>query len=194
MVRLDPSLHEKLASYASGRELSLNQACVYFLKQGLVHSRNISAEEKEFRKASAILKRHFGSSLLGVVLFGSRVQGGATDQSDWDLLIVLGEDIPIRRSLYSWWDALRLRSGQASIKIDFKSGPVNPHFVHLPQEATSAGGLWLEVALHHKIIYEKGRKLSGELQKIFQAIQKGEVIRHFSNGHPYWVRRQDAQS
>ena len=184
MVRLDSSLHEKLASYASNRQISLNQACIDFLKQGLSASQNVSAEEKEFKKIATILKRRFGSSLLGVVLFGSRVQEKAMDQSDWDLLIVLGEEFPIKRSLYAWWDE--------AVRIDFKSGPVNPHFVHLPEATGSIGGLWLEVALHHKIVYEKEQKLSARLQRIFKRIQKGDVIRHFSNGHPYWVRREDA--
>lgn len=185
VIRLDPAFHEKLVLHASGRGMSLNQVCTDFLKQGLTAPSALSQEEKAFQKIAGVLKRRFGDSLLGIVLFGSRVEGKTTDQSDWDLLIVLAEDLPIKRSLYSWWDGL---------KIDFKSGTVNPHFVHLPQVPDSAGGLWLEVALHHKIIYEQEGKLSSELQKIFQMIQQGKVIRHFSNGHPYWVRRENAQS
>lgn len=186
VVRLGPSLHEQLASHAAANKISLNQACVNFLREGLSTPRKAPASTKAWRKTAALLQHRFGASLLGVVLFGSRVQGGASAHSDWDLLIVLREDVPIKRSLYSWWDE--------TMQIDPKRGPVNPHFVHIPPEAAAAGGLWLEVALHHQIVYERDNKLKARLDRIVQTIQKGEAVRRFSNGHPYWVRRSDAQS
>ncbi|MBI4125009.1 MAG: toxin-antitoxin system HicB family antitoxin [Deltaproteobacteria bacterium] len=186
VVRLEPSLHERLTSHAAANRLSLNQACVNFLREGLVAPAKTSEPIKAFQKMAGVLRRRFGASLLGVVLFGSRAQGKASSLSDWDLLIVLTEEVPIKRSLYSWWDE--------TIKINSKWGPVNPHFAHLPSEAAAAGGLWLEVALHHQMVYEQNSKLRARLDRIFQMIQKGEIIRRFSNGHPYWVRRKDAQS
>jgi len=46
-------------------------------------------------QAIEALRRGLGDRLVSVVLFGSRARGEASDESDWDLL-VLARDLPVR--------------------------------------------------------------------------------------------------
>lgn len=180
MVRMGEALHSQLAQTAKEQHISLNQVCLRFLENGL----NPSKEEALWRSAALSLivplKKKFGKSLLGVAAFGSQVQGTATPSSDLDLLVILDNSVAIKRELYVGWDELAQWSGP--IKV------VNPHFVHLPADAAEAGGLWLEVALHHDILFEQGKKVSAMLAAILAFIREGKIVRLFSNGHPYWVK------
>lgn len=180
MIRMDAALHRQLAARAQGQNLSLNRLCLQLLKNGMEKG---GAEEPWRAVALPLvkpLKKHFGQNLLGVAVFGSQVQKTATSQSDLDLLVVLDDGVPIKRELYSWWDA--------HVKWTGPIQTVNPHFVHLPGDPSKAGGFWLEVALHREILFEKGQKLSAALSEMLKPIQEGKVVRLFSNGHPYWVK------
>jgi predicted nucleotidyltransferase len=50
--------------------------------------------------AIAEIERYYGRRLHAVALFGSRVCSRPRVDSDWDLLLLLDADEPIRRRLY----------------------------------------------------------------------------------------------
>lgn len=180
VLRIPQVMHRQLAELARRSKISLNQACVELLKDSLYGGGGEPPLLKQLNEVAQKLRKNFGEKLCGVVLFGSQATGNATRESDIDLLIVLNSSEPVERSLYRWWDDNIKWSGENML---------NPHFVNLPSEAKSAGGLWLEVATTGKIIYQKNSmldKLFGELREL---ISQGLVRMYTSNGHSYWKWR-----
>ena len=185
IVRLPETLHKKLVQRAMEHHISLNQTCIELLQVGFGPSTSSKKNdlhvllEPELEK----LKKKFGKKWMGVVLFGSRVQGTARENSDLDVMIILDKTVPLRRNLYRWWDE--------NMQFPPKAGEVNPHFVHFPDSAAKAGSLWLEVALHHDIVWEQGETVSSFFENLLSEIKAGKWTRLFSNGHPYW-RKEDS--
>ncbi|MBF0106290.1 MAG: nucleotidyltransferase domain-containing protein [Deltaproteobacteria bacterium] len=176
VLRIPLDLHEKLSGLSSSKRMSLNQLCVFLLQRGLhvPESQNWKAYKPVLKK----LKDKFKDDLIGVVLFGSQATGEATAGSDTDLLIILDKAVAINRSLYSFWDH----------KIIWRDGELNPHFVSYQHDISEVSGLWFEIALTGKVIYQKNLLVEQLLLKIKNYIADGHVKRHISNGHPYWVR------
>lgn len=105
VLRIGPSLHHSLRQRAQREKRSLNALCAAYLQQGLA-LRPPSNWEFVTTHIVPALTQHFGLRLHGVIVFGSRVRGEARTSSDLDLLIVLDEGEPIRRTLYQWWDTI----------------------------------------------------------------------------------------
>lgn len=179
VLRIPRDTHKRLVGLAKERGTSLNQVCVELLSSGL-SAKDAAGSQflKTLNEVVLKLRGYFGENLHGVVLFGSHVTGDATAASDIDLMVVL--DAQIERGLYRWWDE--------NVTWDGKS-PLNPHFVNLPAVAAGAGGLWLEVAVGGKIIYQKGATLDKLFAMLREFISNGRVRRYISNGHSYWVWR-----
>lgn len=178
VLRLPPVLHQKLAGEARSRNVSLNRVTLHFLEAGMRAGDRDKTWLKPVRGILPALKRKFGNRLLGLLVFGSQVSGEATAASDIDGLVVLDKSVPLRRALYSWWDdALPPNDAE----------PVNPHFVHLPENPRAAGGLWFEVALNHETVYQGDGKVGLFLSRLLQLLQKGAIKREFAYGQPYWV-------
>ena len=116
-----------------------------------------------------------GTSLLGVLLFGSVARGEEHDGSDIDLLIVIARERPLTRLLYRQWDEA------------WPEAAYSPHFVHLPQSIEKAGSVWLEAAVDG-IIPDEGdgsvRRFLGQLRK---AMAAGRLVRRTAHGHAYWI-------
>lgn len=184
VLRAGPKLHQALALVARGQGLSLNELCQQILSRGL---RKNTREPDWLRLVRSILpklKKKFGTDLIGVLVFGSQVQGQAREGSDVDLLIVVSHELPLTRELYRWWEQTGRSNGQTELA---------PHFVHLPTEEDRAGSLWFEVALYHHIVYQQGQRLSRQLAELKQLIETGVMERRFGATHPYWVWREHAQ-
>lgn len=179
MLRTSPELHQQLSKRAHDSGQSLNQTCVKLIENALQNKEQESAWEKSLRKVLPQVQKHFGEQALAVAVFGSQVRGDASQSSDIDVLIVLKSETPITRSLYQWWDS------HIQVQSPY---PVNPHFMHIPKDPASASGIWFEIALSHKIIYEKTQQLTPFLRKILQLVENGSMRREWSYGHPYWVR------
>ena len=179
VLRLSPSVHESLRDEARRRQLSLNVICQKALEDYL--ARSLSTGGVENRKAPLVtpISELMGEALIGVVLFGSMARGEPRKSSDMDLLIVLGRDLPLTRSLYARWDA-RFAGDEAS-----------PHFVHFPPEAMDAGSLWFEAAVDGIVLYEVDQQVSRFLGSIRRMIASGRLKRLFAYGHPYWVKNDE---
>ncbi|MGK5088137.1 nucleotidyltransferase domain-containing protein [Bdellovibrionota bacterium FG-2] len=177
VLRLPVELHGRLKEKSEQAGKSLNAVCSEILEQGLQidgdKSLGLLAEPLKF------LKKHFGSALLGVALFGSEARAEATEQSDIDLLVVLSSDVEIVRTLYQEWDRYRF-------KVDERE--INPHFVHL-STPENAGGIWFETAIEGRILYDLDHILSTALMGLREYALAGKMQRQSAHGHPYWIRK-----
>lgn len=178
VVRIPPPLHENLKHQAGQKGVSLNSLCARFLQEGLK-----KRPEKTCEAYKALLKKlksQFGRNLTGLLIIGSRVSGTATASSDRDFLVVLSDAQPLARSLYQWWDE--------DIPSP-KKEQWSPQYVHLPSSPMEAGSLWLETAMMHKIVWEKGSAVTNFITQLMKIIETDQVRRYWSQGHPYWVWR-----
>jgi len=179
VLRIPPSLHERLASEAADAGLSLNEHC----------ARKLSGEGAAERYSRLGLSREFLDGVvlafpeppLAIALFGSVARGDATVESDIDLLVVFDRNVRLTRSLYRRFDE----------RVDLSSfaRPVSPHLVTLPRSDEDCGGIWLEVALDGVVLWESGLAVSSLLSRLRAGVCAGEYLRRLAHGHPYWVRR-----
>lgn len=182
LLRIDGGLHRELFEAARARRMSVNALCGRLIEQGLHLRETPPWWQGDADRIATLVRKKFGRHAHGVLLFGSRVEGTATDESDIDVLIVVGDAVPLRRDLYRWWDE------SVQPHVDRR---VNPQFAHLPALRDEVGGLWYEVAMTSRVVWERGRKLSSVLSRIKDDIANDLVRRYWSHGQPYWVRRDD---
>lgn len=171
VLRLDPALHEGARREAAHRGISLNAFCSQVIQSALTGS---AEYDKVFSEVIELSAKEYGSSFVGLVLFGSRARGDASELSDLDLLIVLDSKLALTRSLYRIWD--RDLPEQASI-----------HLSHLPSETSKAGSLWFECALDGKVVFDPSRRIKRTLSGLRDYITSGAVTRKVTHGQGYWV-------
>ncbi|MCB0318453.1 MAG: toxin-antitoxin system HicB family antitoxin [Bdellovibrionales bacterium] len=174
VLRIEPELHKELRMLGEARGKSLNSLCTEILEN------SIGKTTRNFTTPSwiDIIKQAWAKDLCGLVLFGSYARGDTHSSSDMDLLIVLKQDIIPNRSQYKDWDKISEKLPQA----------ISPHFVSLPKDFQTIGGLWFEVALDGIILWEDSKKISSVLRNIRLKIAEGSLIRKTVNGHPYWMK------
>ncbi len=191
VLRVPPSLHRRLKEEARSKGQSLNSLCVNKLQNAMV-STPISIIPTRLGPDEVILPDmiHLWKELLaGLVLFGSAVRGEATEVSDVDLLLVMDSRVRITPSLYRQWDEL-LAAKSKSTNI------ITPQFARLPNSVFDAGGLWYEIAVDGRVLWERDLLVSRFLGAIREAMAQGRIRRGMLHGSPYWVKEfeeQDAQ-
>jgi predicted nucleotidyltransferase len=172
LLRIDPGLHAFLREAARHSGLSLNDYC----------SRKLAAPGCEITGAAGdVVMRSaslLGQGLVAVVAFGSWTRAQQRASSDVDVLIVVEGGVSITRDLYRLWDAE---------PIAWSSKPVEPHFVHLPEEGSRVSGLWAEAALDGVVLMDRNFTVAKRLVEIRHRIASGEISRRFTHGQPYWV-------
>ena len=174
VLRIDPGLHGSLREAARAAATSLNEYCARKLA-----SPGVWLDEE----ASAIVERAasiLGEALVGVVAFGSWVRGEHDATSDFDVLLIADDDLPVSRHLYRRWDD--------APGLAWQGLEVEPHFVHLLPEGEVPSGLWGEVATDGVILFERGFQVSTRLAAVRRRIADGGIVRRFAEGQPYWVR------
>lgn len=187
VLRLPPSLHDRLAARSRKEGQSLNGLCLQLLATAIDRPKDDSHAAGMIAPALDVLQKLFGPKLLGVVAFGSRILGTATDTSDLDLLVVLAKSIPIRRGLYRKWDDAAPSPSEAGIEFD-------PHFAHMPDHARDASAVWLEAARSGNVIFDPRGQIKNLLETIRKPIAEGVARRAWSHGHPYWTRSDHEES
>lgn len=173
VLRLPPSLHARLRTEASDACVSLNELCVR--KLGAVSSDLPEAIDGVIARAT----EEFGKDLHGVVLYGSWARGEATPRSDVDIMIVLDPRVALNIRLYSEWEAAERTSDDR---------PIDIHFTHLPGTQELPSGLWAEIALDGRVLYESDLTVTRVLAGVRRRIAAGELVRRTTHGQPYWVR------
>jgi predicted nucleotidyltransferase len=136
--------------------------------------------DPRLQSACAEIEAHYGSRLLAAALFGSRVGCRPRIDSDWDLLLVLVPEEPIRRTLYQEWDE------QVAPGIETHLRGVAPHFVHLPATDDPPSSLWLEVCTNHEILHDPSGRLATHLRTVHVLVDSGRFERRSIHGLPYW--------
>jgi predicted nucleotidyltransferase len=126
--------------------------------------------------------RHFGDRLLGVVLFGSRAKPAPRADADWDLMLVLGDDEPLRRALYREWEE------SIADRLKGLAPEASPHFVHLPPDDSDPSSLWLEVALASRIVSDPTGCIERYLRRTRELLDAHRYERLAVHGLPYWRR------
>ena len=174
MLRIDPGLHGALRTAARAASLSLNEYCARKLA---------SPGAEPDPEAAALIERAarlLGEALVGVVAFGSWVRDESGAASDFDVLLITEERLPITRELYGRWDR--------EPALYWRGHRVEPHFVHLPAEGAVPSGTWAEVATDGVVFHERGWAVSERLADIRRMISAGRISRRLVHGQPYWVR------
>ena len=187
IVRIPSAIHRALALEANRRGVSLNRVCNERLACGA--GTTVTAGGAGGAPVDRIVvdrivdasRRLLGDDLEGIVLFGSAVRGEATAASDIDLLLVVGSHREIDRDLYAAWDAEAERAAGAD---------VSPHFVRLPEDADTAGGIWFEAAVEGRLLHDRAGGVEALLRRLRGRMADGALRREWTHGHPYWVRRE----
>ncbi|MEN8375100.1 MAG: toxin-antitoxin system HicB family antitoxin [Gemmatimonadota bacterium] len=173
VLRIAPRLHARLRAEAEKAGVSLNAHCAGRLE---------SPAAQSFGPGGVVLGRStevLDSTPLGVVAFGSWARGDATEDSDLDVLVVVGEQTAIDRSLYRRWDAEPLA---------WEGRRVDAHFSHLPHAGAAISALWADVALEGIVLFDPDLAISRTLLALRRRIMEGgELIRREVHGQPYWV-------
>jgi hypothetical protein len=172
-MRLPPKLHASLRKRARDTGVSLNSLCLAALSQQLGDgAQREEAGEIPVRQ----IRDMVGGSLVGVLLFGSAARGEQRADSDIDLLVVVGPEVPLARALYGRWDN--------AIGHDTA---LSPHFVHPPRDIREAGSIWCEAAVDGTILYDRDGDLGRLLRELRGSMAEGRIRRKSAYGHPYWI-------
>lgn len=174
VLRLPSWLHQDLTSRAAAHALSLNEYCVRKLggpePLGIAHPDALDLRAR----ADAVT----GHRLVGIIVHGSWARGEARTTSDVDVLVVVERQLRLTRALYRAWDLAPLR---------WEGRAVDAHFVHLPEDAPRAGGVWCEVAVGGTVVYEADGRIQRALGEIRRAVADGRLVRKLVHGQPYWT-------
>jgi predicted nucleotidyltransferase len=138
----------------------------------------------KLRRAVETIEAHYGDRLLGAVLFGSRAKQRPRADSDWDVLLILRQEEPIRRALYAEWD-----ERVAPLVDEFVTG-ISPHFVHLPRGTDELSSLWLEVAMDGVPLSDRSGYVREALRHIRGSIEAGRFEPRTAHGIRYWRRAE----
>lgn len=166
VLRIDPSLHEKLSIQAMAKNLSLNQV----ISNTLINTQNEIIKNDYTQKIINIFK----DEIVGIILFGSYARSEETKDSDIDILIFTKSKPD--RSFYNKFD-----------NIFQDSENLSPHFAQYKNDIMTYGSLVFEVSLDGLILFDDCNKTHKLLSKIRKEIAHGHLKRKTSYGHPYWI-------
>lgn len=172
VLRIDPGLHAALRAAAEAAGVSLNEYCARRLA---APCSNMGGPAVEVVERAASL---FGADLVGVLVFGSWSRGEVTEESDVDVLVVVGGEVRLSRALYHEWDASPL---------SWEGRRVEAHFASLPDQGARLTALWSEAAVDGVVLYDRALALSRRLAELRDRIASGEMVRRRVHGQPYWV-------
>ena len=183
VVRVSPRLHGALRERAGRLGVSLNELCRGALAAA-VEAAPVGTVAESALPDHGMLARiteSYRPDIVGVILFGSRAQGTARPDSDWDVVLVMTPTTALSRDLYRTWDERIDRGTREPL--------VNPHFIHVPSPA-GGGSMWLEAALHGRVLWQRDAGLTRRLASARERIAAGQVRRRAAYGTPYWVHEE----
>lgn len=208
LLRVPPALHQALRQQARAKGTSLNRYCRKALEAAVAAASETEAQataatgavgvaqttrrgpgsETVWHRAATAIAREVGSELEAVVLFGSRARGHDGPDSDVDLLLAVAPAAPMGRERYAAWDQ-RLA---AAPEIQALGARVSPHFTRLPveppgQSGDGGGALWLEVALHGIVLWQRTAVPSLWIGDARERMAEGVLRRRLAHGQPYWT-------
>ncbi len=188
VLRIPNELHSVLYKRSQELGVSLNSLCCKILSS----STSFSTAPIDSISHSSLISSSFLQSIIefwreklcAILLFGSVAKAAHTPSSDVDLLLVLKNHVEPTRELYREWDVFY----EKSRKEFSHTQEISPQFVQCPHNVFDAGGLWYEVAIQGVLLWQSDESVFHFLQNVREIIACGKIIRHFSHGHPYWVK------
>lgn len=174
VLRISPGLHAALRQAAAAAGISLNDYCLHKLAAPLGSLAGLEDAAALVEHAAAAV----AGRLQGLVAFGSWARGEAVAGSDLDLLVVVPDEVALRRRLYRQW-------GEAEVAVGGLR--VEPHFVHLPAPGVVVTGVWAEAALDGIVLFEQGLAVSRRLGRVRRDVAEGRIVRRVVHGQPYWA-------
>jgi hypothetical protein len=152
--------------------VSINSLLERLISQGISNPLASTISESIVRRA----RDEYGEKFIGLLLFGSQARGDYHDTSDTDLLLVVSEELRIRRSMYRGWD-------------NFLPEGISLHLGHLPKIPSEAGSLWLECSLDAMILFGPTGAIQHTILAVRDFVTSGAVVRRVTHGQGYWVPR-----
>ena len=182
VLRIEPELHALAKRRATQLDISLNELCVRSLNAYLTETPSTfeAVRYPEADLARRVIK-YLGNSLVGLVFFGSMARGEGRESSDIDLLIVVSQNLSLKRQLYTQWDRTIVNDR------------LSPHFVHLPTGFDDAGSLWLESSVDGIVMFDRDGGVQRFLGSMRRAIASGILERRKAYGHTYWIKSTERQ-
>jgi hypothetical protein len=170
VLRTTPDLHQRLIESAASAGTSLNDICNQLLEKALGQPASSIISIRELKELQDI---YLPLGLSAILLFGSAARGTRTESSDIDVMMVMSDQTPIKRSLYRLWD----------------HETINLHFAQPPVYGEPVSSLWLEVVRDCKIVWlSNDPKIKAALSFVRQSLLLEDYTRKESHGHPYWVK------
>lgn len=166
VVRTSIELHLQLRDLARKNDISLNQLCLNKLSS--------SGEKFQF---NFLDKLPF--AVTGVLLYGSVARGEQTQQSDIDWLLIIPDEHPIDRQIFSELDRLTLPDRRISLNAS-----------HLVKDTRQTSNFWLELSLDAEVLYDPSGEVRKSLLEIRKEIANGTYRRFLTHGQPYWVNEK----
>ena len=135
-------------------------------------------KDKDLQALIEHLRQNLGDRLDAVVLFGSRARGEATEESDWDLLIIV-KDLP--RSPLA---RQRLWLSIAPREWAIWASPL----LRTPEEwYRHISSLTLDIALDGLVLYDAQARMKSFLDKVRLALQKTGLRRIRKGREMLWL-------
>lgn len=188
ILRIPPSLHQRLKGEARAADVSLNTHCRALLSRrtrsalapGTARSMALaggpSRPTAALQDLAARVLEAWAGDIEGLVLFGSYARGRETAVSDIDVLVALGRNVTLDRDTYARWHPQ-----------EFDGHEVAPLLAQVPDDGGRIGGLWFEAALDGIVLFDRDLRLSRFLARVRDLVASGRVKRMTTHGHPYWV-------
>jgi predicted nucleotidyltransferase len=125
----------------------------------------------------AALKNGLGENLIAVALFGSRARGDASENSDWDFL-VLARDLPERVLQRHLWLKGMLPAAWRGRSAILAKTP--------PEFEASLPGLYLDIALDGILLYDTDGYMAARLVRLRRLIKTHGLHRETNQRDLIW--------
>ncbi len=144
-----------------------------------------------------ILRDHFGTELLGVVLFGSAARGDWTEDSDIDLLLVVnqwgGKSWDRSNELLGLRNMLR-RTDEYRESIESGYVPTIQHYPLSDEEASRSHRIYPDLVLDGIVIYEKDEAMTQLIRNLRERLDDMGARRlTTASGEYHWEMRAVAK-
>lgn len=143
------------------------------------HPRSTRRREQtaDFREVIRCLKEQLGDNLVAAVLFGSRARGEATEQSDWDLL-VLAKALPTRTlARYRFLKNLLPPHWRGRVSILAKTPP---------EFESALPPLYLDIACDGQVLYDPTGYMQRKMYQVQRLIHRLGLVRSRRGQDTVW--------